>query len=187
MKRQNDKLIRLINSANQLFHQQGIHTTTLANIAQLANVPLGNVYYYFKSKESIVFAVIENHQKILKQILDELNFLTNPKERITGLIEKLIINNNENIIKFGDPIGGLCLELSKIPNELHQAAIKLMETLIVWCENQFIAIGNQTNSKQLAMHLISSLQGLSLLSVVFKNQNYIKEYYNFLTNWIKEL
>lgn len=187
MKRTNDKRIRLINGADQLFHQQGISTTTLANIAQLADVPLGNVYYYFKSKESIVFAVIENRLKMLEQIFEELNTLSGPKDKIKGLIEKLTISNSEGIVGFGEPIGNLCLELSKTPNELHQAAIKLMQTLITWCENQFAAMGTENNTKQLARHLISNLQGASLLTVVFKEQNYLKEYYDFLINWVNEL
>lgn len=186
MKRTNDKRMRLINSADQLFHQQGINNTTLANIAQLADVPLGNVYYYFKSKESIVFAIIENRLKMLQQIFEELNLLSEPKSRIKGLIEKLTINN-QNILNFGDPIVNLCLELSKNPNDLHQASIKLMQALITWCETQFVAIGKQANATQLAMHLLCNLQGISLFTVIFKDQNYLKEYYNFLINWVNEI
>lgn len=185
MKRTNDKRTRLVNSADQLFHQQGINSTTLANIAQLALVPLGNVYYYFKSKESIVLAVIEYRLKMLQQIFDEFNPLTNPKDRIKGLIEKLTIKN-ENILNFGDPVGNICLELSKNPNELHQAAVKLMQALVAWTEAQFTEMG-KANANQLAMHLISNLQGISVFIVILKNENYLKEYYNFLINWVNEI
>ena len=36
MVKRNDKRERLIDAADQLFHQQGVSTTTLANIATLA-------------------------------------------------------------------------------------------------------------------------------------------------------
>ena len=53
MPRKTDKRVRLIEAAKVLIHQQGFHLTTLADIAQEADVPLGNVYYYFKTKEAI--------------------------------------------------------------------------------------------------------------------------------------
>ncbi len=186
MKRHNDKRIRLITGADKLFHQQGINTTTLANIAQLADVPLGNVYYYFKSKESIILAVIEYRLKTLQEVFEELNTISTPKERIKGLIEKFV-SNSEVITGFGDPLGSLCLELSKQSGELHKAAISLMQIVISWCEAQFNELGKQSTSKQLAMHLVASLQGISLLTLTFKNPNYLKEHSVFLTNWLNNL
>lgn len=183
MKRHNDKRTRLITGADQLFHQQGINTTTLANIAQLADVPLGNVYYYFKSKESIILAVIDYRLKALQQLFDELNVIATAKERIQGLLDKLI-SNSELITNFGDPVGSLCLELSKENGDLHKPATALMQAIVSWCENQFNELGKQANAKQLAIHLVASLQGISLLTSTFKNPSYLKEYSTFITNWL---
>ena len=41
---------RLIAAAAQRIYEQGVEKTTLADIAAAAGVPLGNVYYYFKTK-----------------------------------------------------------------------------------------------------------------------------------------
>ena len=49
-----NKCTCLLEAANKLVHQQGFNQTTLADIAKAAQVPLGNVYYYFKTKEDIV-------------------------------------------------------------------------------------------------------------------------------------
>ena len=54
MPRKNDKRDRLIDAANDLIYQQTFNATTLADIAAKANVPLGNVYYYFKTKDDIL-------------------------------------------------------------------------------------------------------------------------------------
>ena len=48
-----DKRTRLIEAADKLVQLQGFSQTTLADIAKKADVPLGNVYYYFKTKEEI--------------------------------------------------------------------------------------------------------------------------------------
>jgi TetR/AcrR family transcriptional regulator, transcriptional repressor for nem operon len=50
---------RLIAAAARLLHEQGVERTTLAEIAQLAEVPAGNVYYYFKTKDEVIAAVVE--------------------------------------------------------------------------------------------------------------------------------
>jgi TetR/AcrR family transcriptional regulator, transcriptional repressor for nem operon len=38
-----------------------VAATSLAEIAQAADVPLGNVYYYFKSKDELIRAVVAAH------------------------------------------------------------------------------------------------------------------------------
>ena len=56
--RTSGKRERLVASAAALFHHQGVQRTTLAEVATDADVPLGNVYYYFKTKDDLVAAVI---------------------------------------------------------------------------------------------------------------------------------
>ena len=43
------KRARLVAAACQVLHEQGVERTTLADIALAAGVPVGNVYYYFKT------------------------------------------------------------------------------------------------------------------------------------------
>ena len=50
---------RLVASAGDLLHRQGVMATTLAQVAEAADVPPGNVYYYFKTKDDLVRAVID--------------------------------------------------------------------------------------------------------------------------------
>src|SRR6185437_2284180 len=60
---------RLVAAASQLVHEQGIERTTLAEIAKAADVPAGNVYYYFKTKDEVVTAVIEAHAQQVRTTL----------------------------------------------------------------------------------------------------------------------
>lgn len=41
MNKRTDKRARLVEAADKLFFEQGVNITTLANIAALADVPLG--------------------------------------------------------------------------------------------------------------------------------------------------
>src|SRR5260370_31156313 len=57
------KRARLVAAATHLLHQQGSERTTLADVAKLADVPVGNAYYYFKTKDDVIAAVIHGHAK----------------------------------------------------------------------------------------------------------------------------
>src|SRR6267143_1760784 len=56
---QPDKRTRLIETATKLAYGRGFRETSLSDIAEAARVPVGNVYYYFKTKEELAEAVVE--------------------------------------------------------------------------------------------------------------------------------
>ena len=188
MARRNDKRSRLIEAAKTLFHQKGVNVTTLANIASLADVPLGNVYYYFQSKESIIVAVIEQCRKTVRESLVQLEGQSSePKQRLLHLLacapEEL-----DMLIAYGDDVGGLCHELSKENNEVAQSASLIMKEIIDWCSVQFQGMGKGGEiAGELALSFISNLQGSRLLALTFKNPEYITRQNQYLAQWIQSL
>jgi AcrR family transcriptional regulator len=50
----------LIDAARRIMSQKGIDAATMAEIAELADVGAGTVYNYFKSKEDLAVAVLED-------------------------------------------------------------------------------------------------------------------------------
>ena len=60
---------RLVESARELVHEQGVQRTTLAEVAERAEVPAGNVYYYFKTKDELVGAVVESYLREARDLL----------------------------------------------------------------------------------------------------------------------
>ena len=72
---------RLVAAARQVLYERGVEKSALADIAAAADVPLGNVYYYFKTKDALVSAVIEHY----RQTFGEMNAqLSHGQERPTG-------------------------------------------------------------------------------------------------------
>ena len=187
MARRNDKRERLVEAADQLFHQQGVSTTTLANIATLADVPLGNVYYYFKSKDSITLAVIDRRKRKLNGLFTEWNTRDNVKSRLAALIEYVASLADESA-NFGDSLGSLCQELGKQGGTIAAAAAGLMNEIILWCEKQFIALGkSEDDSAKLALNLVSSLQGISLITLAFKDPDFVNRQGQYLTQWVETI
>src|SRR5215472_18745128 len=76
---------RLVDSARGLFHEQGVHRTTLAEVADRADVPLGNVYYYFKSKDELLGAVLDCYQEQAAALIQAFERHRSPQARLRAL------------------------------------------------------------------------------------------------------
>lgn len=185
MPRKTDKRIRLIEAAKTLIHQQGFNLTTLADIAQEANVPLGNVYYYFKTKEAIGFAVIERQVAEWSQRLATWSEITDPLARLMALIQ-YNLEQLELITRFGCPIGGLCQELGKQGGPLSDLAAKVLHDILEWCEEQFKALGLE-NAPDLALNLIANIQGVYLLIHASKELKFAQQQHEELMRWLEGL
>jgi TetR/AcrR family transcriptional repressor of nem operon len=90
MIRSSDKRERLMEAAKALIHRQGFGQTTLADIAGESGVPLGNVYYYFKTKDEIASAVIEEYRQHTVETFRKLDESErDPKKRLIWFIKNL--------------------------------------------------------------------------------------------------
>ena len=67
--RKQGKRERLVAAAREVIYRQGVETTTIAEIAHAADVPVGNVYYYFKTKDELVAAAIDGHAQDVRAVL----------------------------------------------------------------------------------------------------------------------
>lgn len=104
MPRDKTKRERLVNAAAELFWIDGYAATSLADIAKSADVPLGNVYYYFKTKRAISAAVGALFVTQTKSALAEIDASNKaPAERIFAFLD-LIASSNAARAKHGCPI-----------------------------------------------------------------------------------
>jgi AcrR family transcriptional regulator len=186
MPRKTDKRIRLIEAAKVLIHQQGFNLTTLADIAQEADVPLGNVYYYFKTKEAIGIAVIERRAAEWAELLASWTESSDPLARLFALVDHGM-GELDVIARYGCPIGGLCQELGKQGGSLADLAAKLLHDILEWSEQQFTALGFADRSKELALSLISNIQGMYLLTHTFKDPKLASRQSDSIKHWLESL
>lgn len=186
MPRKTDKRVRLVEAAKRLIHQQGFNLTTLADIAQEADVPLGNVYYYFKTKEAIGEAVIDKLMQELYERLSAWDALSEPTARLFSFVES-VVENAEAIARFGCPVGGLCQELAKQGGVLADAAAKLLNDMLEWAEKQFRAMGYTDNARELALQFISRIQGMSLMTNTFRDPQLSSRIGQTINSWITKM
>jgi TetR/AcrR family transcriptional repressor of nem operon len=185
MPRKTDKRVRLIEAAKLLMHRKGFNETTLADIAQEADVPLGNVYYYFKTKDAIGEAVVEKRAAESLEFLLEIDKKGEPKQRLLALLQ-LTHEELEEMVRYGCSIGGLCQELGKQGGTLADQAAKLLHDLLAWCETQFRALGFNDKSTDLALNLVASIQGMYLLTHTFRDPQLAVRQSTALQEWLEK-
>jgi len=181
--KRNDKRERLVDAADKLVYEQTFHTTTLADIAKAADVPLGNVYYYFKTKEAIMDAVLLKRANEWRRLFEQWEQIADVKQRLSALLEHNAAQS-EMFARFGCVIGTLCQELSKQEGVLSNVAAKLMADILRWIETQFKALGKGEQASQLATHLLAGIQGMNLLTLTFKEPKYIERQSQSLQEWL---
>lgn len=187
MARRNDKRCKLEEAAETLFHRQGVSNTTLANIAELAGVPLGNVYYYFKSKDSIIIAVIERRKRALQSLFSQWDMQSDVKSRLGEFIQHAV-SLGETAAQYGDALGGLCQELGKMGGSIAESGASLMRVIMDWCESQFKSLGKTDGeAEKLALNLISGIQGINIITLTFKDPGYLLRQTQFLRDWLQTL
>src|SRR5258708_2768570 len=109
---QPDKRTRLIETATKLAYGRGFRETSLADIAEAARVPVGNVYYYFKTKEELAEAVVERRLAEFRAARAGWDRLSSPKERLLAFVGSVHANRKQ-LARGGCPVGGLCSECNK--------------------------------------------------------------------------
>ncbi|MEW6131259.1 MAG: TetR/AcrR family transcriptional regulator [Acidobacteriota bacterium] len=67
-----EKKQRIEDAAKDLFIKQGFHATSMRDIAAKAGVSLGNLYNYFKTKESILESIIAKYLVLIDERLKNI-------------------------------------------------------------------------------------------------------------------
>ncbi|MFG3056638.1 TetR/AcrR family transcriptional regulator [Kitasatospora sp. NPDC048239] len=176
---------RLAAAAAQVLHEKGVEQTTLADIARAADVPVGNVYYYFKTKNELVEAAIAAHGQGLQAMIEALDALPAPQDRLKALLAGWV-GQRELTARYGCPTGSLASELDKRADGLDESIAKVMRQLIDWAECQFEAMGRE-DSRELAVALVAAYQGISLLTNTLREPELMAVEGRRLERWIDSL
>ncbi|MFD6217835.1 TetR/AcrR family transcriptional regulator, partial [Nocardia salmonicida] len=176
---------RLVQAAMRVFYQQGIEKTTIAEIAREADVPVGNVYYYFKTKDQFVAAVIELHAQVLTGAVAEIAELPGPAERLKAMVRSWV-DQREMAARYGCPFGSLAAELDKREDAFRGEPARVMGLLVDWARTQFAELG-RADAAELAIAFVAAYQGISLLTNTFRDPELMVTEGARLERWIDEL
>ena len=179
----------LIAAASTKFYHQGVARTTLADIAQEAQIPLGNVYYHFRTKEALLEAVIEAHVERLQTRFAQCDReVADPRERLLTLIhwER---EGESSMARYGCPHGSLAQEIDKEEDtKLVDQAAGMLQSYLEWTEKQFRQLGkDEQEAKDLSIDMIGWFQGTFLLAASFRSPELMDRKLQRMEEWIRSL
>jgi AcrR family transcriptional regulator len=176
---------RLVDSARDLFYEQGVERTTLAEIAERADVPPGNVYYYYKTRDELVQAVIESRVAQIRGVLADLDRRATPKARLKALAATWV-DAAPDVTEHGCPIGTLACELGKDDTELAVAGAQMIREVMAWIERQFRELGRR-DAPALAVTMFAAIEGSALLANTLRDEALFHREIRRVRRWVDEI
>jgi TetR/AcrR family transcriptional regulator, transcriptional repressor for nem operon len=180
-----DKRSRLVSAARRTMHENGVERTTLAIVAAAADVPVGNVYYYFKTKDELLTAVIDANHNDFALLETILSRHRTPKGRLKAMI-RAWTSARDRLTRYGCPLGSLCSELDKRDDAIAVHASALLSRLIMIAQDQFEQLGRR-DARDLAVAFVASYEGVVLLANTLRDPELISTEARRLERWIDSL
>jgi TetR/AcrR family transcriptional regulator, transcriptional repressor for nem operon len=122
---------KLLEAARLLFWEKGYEATSLQEVVDRSKVRGGSLYYFFRTKEDLLLAVLDHYVELLWPAVIQPAFgrTTDPVERIFTILQ----GYREGLIytgfAHGCPIGNLALEVS---DEHPRAREKIAQNFEGW-------------------------------------------------------
>jgi AcrR family transcriptional regulator len=174
----------LVRAAADLILQKGCAASSLADIAQAARVPVGNVYHYFKTKEALAEAVIDFRLAELRGVLAQADRHERPEQRIRHFL-RFLIESRKELARHGCAFGGLNIELEKYDSRLGKKSRILMTAQLDWMREQFERMGKGRNAGALALVLLSRTQGSAVLAHELGDPSVVQTAVQEIGAWIE--
>ena len=86
-----DSREKLLDTATLLFSSQGIAATTVAAVARQAGVTAAMVHYYFKNRDQLIEAVVDERVSLfIRSIWEPISGDQQPEQMIMGIVDRMI-------------------------------------------------------------------------------------------------
>ncbi|MCK1462960.1 TetR/AcrR family transcriptional regulator [Bradyrhizobium sp. 2] len=177
----------IIEAADGLFYRKGFEHTSFSDIADAVSISRGNFYFYFKTKDDLLGAVIDRRIAETGRMLERWEAEgQGPSARIRSFIDMLIANRAD-IKRYGCPVGTLCSELAKLDHAAQPEATQLFTLFREWLRRQFEVLGHAAQADTLAMHLLGRSQGVTTLAHAFHDERFVRNEVEAMSAWLTDL
>lgn len=169
MNAQDDRAVasreRLLQTAFQLFHEQGYHATGVATILREAGVNAGSMYHHFSSKDDLLLKVLEFAIGYLEPAImgPAEAAATDPVERVFALLDQYRDRIAASSCRMGCPIGNLALEVSDGNPEaralIHRNFENWADRVERWLTDARDRLPRGTDLRKLARFVLTVMEG----------------------------
>jgi TetR/AcrR family transcriptional regulator, transcriptional repressor for nem operon len=181
-----DKRQRLVTAAIEQFHRQGYKRTSLADVAKSAGISAGNVFYYFKAKDDLALAVIDEWCSLLSGYLVDLESDDDAWKRLEAFVHQARLMR-DIYVTLGCPLAGLTRDLRQESDALKDQVARIYATQFRWLEKEFHRGGvSKKHASSLSRTLMAAYHGSILLAFVQSDASLIDDEVDHLTAWLHE-
>jgi len=179
---------RIVDAADHLFYSRGYNQTSFSDISDETGIPRGNFYYYFKTKEDILAAVVDTRlQEFKEMLLSCEKESADPLQRLQALT-RFPIQHEEQVLQYGCPIGSLSTELAKEQDtEISQARITAVFDLLKnWIEAQVNHLNLNKPADDFSKDLLAKMQGVIMIANVYKDTEFLHRGVKDIQHWLNQ-
>lgn len=178
---------KILLCASEMFYHVGYQATSVDDIVQQSNVAKSNFYYHFKSKEELVFAVMELQVAEYEQMAEQTlkNLALSPAERLRSFFVEVCRAQSGERRMAGCPLGNFAATLPNTEDERTQRfrkrLLEFFHSLEGMMETCLIAgmergdFRNDLAPEALSELLLATMQGLLTLTKTQKDTHILEQ------------
>jgi len=170
-----DKLIQV---AMQTIQKSGINSLTMRELGEAVGIKSSSVMYHFKNKDGLIEILLQTYSDVFFKYLDELDrSYQDKKERLDKFVDIFegVLDEDKFCL-----CGMLAAENESLDETTSQNTKDFFQRTQKWIA---LNLDGQNNSAEMAMVIISSLEGALLLDKLDAKSKRI----NAVRIWIKSL
>jgi len=182
---------RIIAKAAELFNQRGLEGTSMADLMEATGLEKGGIYRHFPSKEAVAAEAFDYAwEAAFQERVRDLNSIPGSVDRLKRLITNFV--ERRSSIPGGCPLLNTAVESddgNPVLRERARHALGKWQELIVSIIREGIErreIRNEVNPNQMAMLIISSLEGALMISRLERNRDALQAARAHLENYLEK-
>jgi AcrR family transcriptional regulator len=182
-----DKRQRLVAAAAERFHHQGYSATSLAEVAKVAGVVPGNVFYYFRSKDDLARAVVDVWVERLTGYMASFEPEVDRWRRLDRFVDQAVALS-DMYVTLGCPLAALARDLRRCGPTLTAETPRVYAVQYEWLEAQFRDLGfDPDEAVAHGRRLMAAFHGAILLAHAQSDPGLIDGEVFALKSWLRGL
>ena len=182
---------RIIAKAAELFNQRGLEGTSMTDLMEATGLEKGGIYRHFRSKEAVAAEAFDYAwEEAFQERVGDLDNIPGSIDRLKHLIANFV--ERRSSIPGGCPLLNTAVESddgNPVLRERARQALGKWQELIVSIIREGIErreIRNEVTPNQVAMLIISSLEGALMISRLERNRDALLAARAHLENYLEK-
>jgi|SRR5262245_12357908 len=168
---------KIIRSAADLFHKQGVGATSPDDIIAASDTGKGQFYHYFRSKERLVHEVLQAHLRAIKSGTAPIDYEITSWESLESWFLRQVEQQKAYNMKRGCPFGTIGNEVKEGDELIRQDLSLIFEVMKSKLAAFFIRekarerLAKEANEDRLADFCIAAVQGAMLMGKIQRSSH----------------